>query len=152
MAADNLDTRNILFVYGTLLLPTGDAPVDMALSASARSMGRGYVHGLLFDLGEYPGATGLPPGDAETPRKVWGALLKLSDPDAVFSALDAYEGFDMRSPSTSEFIRTTTEVMLPESGNIFMSQIYFYNFPITGRKIISSGDYLAFKQAEETRP
>ena len=49
------ETHQLLFVYGSLLLPTGDAGVDAAV-ASGVPLGEAWMPGTLHDLGEYPGA------------------------------------------------------------------------------------------------
>lgn len=154
MTDPSWETRQLLFVYGSLLLATGEAPVDEILSGKSRSLGMGYIHARLYDLGEYPGAKPfkpLAPGKVKLPPKVWGRLLAFPDPDPVFAVLDPYEGFDRRAPLTSEFVRSTAAVILPEAGRTLMSQVYFFNPPVEGKKPIPSGDYLAFKHAKETR-
>lgn len=157
MDAHSWETGQLLFVYGSLLLPTGDAPVDDALSSHSRPLATGYIHACLYDLGDYPGAkpyaspSASPPGDGPGPPKVRGRVIGLADPDAVFAVLDAYEGFDSRSPSTSEFVRTAAAVILPETGRTLTAQVYFYNPPVEGKTPIPSGDYLTYRQAKETR-
>lgn len=143
--SEDWETRQLLFVYGSLLLPTGDAEVDAALS-QARSLGLGHIHGRLFDLGEYPGAKYAAPGSAKIPPKVLGRLLGIPDPDPFFQVLDRYEGFDRSRPLTSEFVRSTTAVTLVESGRTVLSQVYFYSLGTRGKQPIPSGDYLAFRQ------
>jgi gamma-glutamylcyclotransferase (GGCT)/AIG2-like uncharacterized protein YtfP len=145
---------HLLFTYGTLMLTTGIAAVDEAMRKAGVSLGRGYVHGHLYDLGEYPGAvapgaaTALTSGiasvnpDDDEPR-VWGHLLRLADPEALFAVLDPYEGFDAGNPSASEFVRARVGVLLAGSETPLEAQIYWYNFPLPGRARIDSGDYLA---------
>lgn len=147
---ENWDTRNLLFVYGSLLLPTGEAGVDETLAVSSLSLGVGYIHGRLYDLGGYPGAKPVPPDAPGGSERVWGKLLALIHPDTVFAALDRFEGYDYQSPLTSEFIRSTTTVILPDANRTVQSQVYFYNLPIAEKPCIPSGDYLAFKYSKET--
>jgi gamma-glutamylcyclotransferase (GGCT)/AIG2-like uncharacterized protein YtfP len=142
------ETRQLLFVYGSLLLPTGDAAVDGALSR-AESLGLGHIHGRLYDLGDYPGARYAAPGSARVPPKVLGRLLGIAEPDPFFQVLDRYEGFDRSRPLASEFVRSTTAVSLVESGRTVLSQVYFYNAETRRKPLIASGDYLAFRQARE---
>jgi gamma-glutamylcyclotransferase (GGCT)/AIG2-like uncharacterized protein YtfP len=54
------DSGRLLFTYGTLMLTTGIAAVDAATRDAGESLGRGFILGRLFDLGEYPGAVPLP--------------------------------------------------------------------------------------------
>lgn len=80
--------------------------------------------------------------DEDAP-KVWGQLLLLKDPAALFSVIDPYEGFDSGDPRGSEFVRSETRVFLPAMDCWLPSQVYWYNFPTAGRSSIGSGDYLA---------
>jgi gamma-glutamylcyclotransferase (GGCT)/AIG2-like uncharacterized protein YtfP len=138
----------LLFVYGSLLLPTGEPLVDEAM-AKARSLGLGRIHASLYDLGDYPGAQYSAPVEGGVPPKVHGRLLGITDPDPFFQVLDRYEGFDRAQPLTSEFIRSTTTVTLVDSGRTVFSQVSFYRAALQGKTPIASGDYLAFKQARD---
>jgi gamma-glutamylcyclotransferase (GGCT)/AIG2-like uncharacterized protein YtfP len=144
------ESRQLLFVYGSLLLPTGDAAVDGAM-AKTQSLGMGYILGRLYDLGEYPGAKYCPQGEAKLPPKVWGRLLGISEPGPVFAVLDRYEGFNRAAPLESEFSRSTTAVVLPEEERTVMAQVYFYNPHVRGKKLISGGDFLAYRHGKELR-
>src|SRR4051812_4892685 len=119
---------HLLFTYGTLMLTTGIAAVDEAMRKAGVSLGRAYVCGHLYDLGDYPGAVAARPGAGEADGsmaggaigvdgfvdggpgqepvledapKVWGHLLRLADPDALFAVLDPYEGFDAGNRAAS---------------------------------------------------
>jgi len=120
-----METRQLLFVYGSLLLPTGDPAVDGALSG-ARSLGWGRIHARLFDLGDYPGAQYAAPGSAQVGPKVIGRLLGIADPDSCLQVLDRYEGFDRARPLASEFVRTISAVSMVETGRTVLAQVYFY--------------------------
>jgi gamma-glutamylcyclotransferase (GGCT)/AIG2-like uncharacterized protein YtfP len=143
---DRPAASHLLFTYGTLMLTTGIAAVDEAMRGAGVSLGRGYVHGRLYDLGEYPGAVAATHAageqDEDSP-KVWGHLLRLADPQALFAVLDPYEGFDAGNPAASEFVRAEALVMLAGSDGPLEAQIYWYNFPLTGHDRIDSGDFLA---------
>lgn len=170
------DSGVLLFTYGTLMLTTGIAAVDAATRDAGVTLGRGYIHGHLYDLGEYPGAVPMTEGwgvagavrrpEAEVELwmegrealgmhaahedapKVWGRLIRLKDPAAYFQAIDAYEGFDRANPAESEFIRAETVVFLEHEDKGYVSQVYYYNFPTHGRVPIHAGDYLAFWHAK----
>ncbi|MEO7425322.1 MAG: gamma-glutamylcyclotransferase family protein [Fibrobacteria bacterium] len=146
---DTLDSGVLLFTYGTLMLTTGIAQVDAATRSAGPALGRGYIHGLLFDLGEYPGAVPLPgphTPDEDAP-KVWGRLIRLRDPAAFFSVIDAYEGFDPARRAASEFVRAEAFIFL-ETGQRLTCQVYYYNFPTQARLAILGGDYLAHWHAK----
>jgi gamma-glutamylcyclotransferase (GGCT)/AIG2-like uncharacterized protein YtfP len=146
----------LFFTYGTLLLTTGVAAVDEAMRKAGVSLGRAYVHGHLYDLGDYPGAVAARPGagpdDAgptgEDEPKVWGHLLRLSEPETLFAVLDPYEGFDAGNRAASEFVRDGAAVILAGTGATYEAQIYWYNFPVPARAPIPSGDYLAHWAAQ----
>lgn len=147
---DAWETRQLLFVYGSLLLKVGEPLVDEAL-AKAQGLGLGHIHGRLFDLGDYPGAKYAAPGSAKHPPLVQGRLLGIPDPDPFFRVLDLYEGFDRVKPLESEFVRSTTSVILAEGGRVIQSQVYFYNRPTSGKRPVSSGDWLAVLHARAPR-
>jgi gamma-glutamylcyclotransferase (GGCT)/AIG2-like uncharacterized protein YtfP len=137
------DPGTLLFTYGTLMLTTGIPAVDDAMRNAGTSLGRAYVHGRLFDLGDYPGAVPVEAdGRDEDAPKVWGHLLRLKDPAALFAVLDPYEGFDAGNRPASEFVRETARIALAK-GAIFEGQIYWYNFPSDGKALIDTGDFLA---------
>lgn len=145
------------------MLTTGIAAVDEAMRRAGVSLGRAYVQGRLYDLGDYPGAvpahrspigaatSGGPPGpgpvDDDAP-KVWGHLLRVADPAALFAVLDPYEGFDPGNLGASEFVRALVRAHPAGGGDPLEAQIYWYNFPVTGRPPIASGDYLAHWAAQ----
>ncbi len=151
------DSRHLLFTYGTLMLTTGIAAVDEAMRKAGKSLGRGFIHGRLYDFGDYPGAVaagrygtgeGSDGAGSEDAPKVWGHLLLLDDPDALFSVLDPYEGFTPADLTGSEFVRALAAVTLPDKSASLEAQIYYYNFSIAGRAPIASGDYLAHWSAQ----
>lgn len=140
----------LLFTYGTLLLTTGIPAVDEAMRGAGTFVGRAYVHGWLYDLGDYPGAVAVPVADGEPDEdapKVWGHLLRLADPAALFAVLDPYEGYDPADLEASEFARATAPVTLAADGAVLPAQIYWYRFPVAGRAVLAGGDYLAHRAA-----
>ena len=141
--------ERLLFAYGTLMLTTGIPHVDAALRDAGTSLGPGWIHGRLFDLGDYPGAVAAGPaiaGEADSPR-IRGRLLLLKDPEAFYAIIDRYEGFEAGNPAASEFIRGRTLAYLPGSDQGILCQVYWYNLPIQGIREIASGDYLAHWQS-----
>lgn len=143
--AETSGPEHLLFAYGTLMLTTGIPHVDAALRDAGPSLGGGWIHGRLFDLGEYPGAVA-DPGAADAPR-IRGRLLHLKDPTAFYAVIDRYEGFEAGDPAASEFVRAQTRAYLPGMDRGILCQVYWYNLPIHGRPEIASGDYLAYWQS-----
>jgi gamma-glutamylcyclotransferase (GGCT)/AIG2-like uncharacterized protein YtfP len=148
--AETPDPRHLLFAYGTLMLTTGIPHVDAALRDAGPSLGGGWIHGRLFDLGDYPGAVAAGPtasaGEEDSP-KIRGHLLHLKDPASFYAVIDAYEGFVAADPAASEFVRMETRVYLPGTEQGISCQVYWYNLPTHGRSEIASGDYLAYWQS-----
>ena len=139
------EPAHLLFAYGTLMLATGIPDVDSALRDAGPSLGRGWIPGRLFDLGEYPGAVAPEDGagDEDAP-KVWGRLMHLKDPAAFYSVIDRYEGFDASDTAGSEFVRATARMFLPGHDRGIVCQVYWYNLSVRGKPVIHSGDYLAY--------
>lgn len=113
--------REYLFSYGTLR--PGCAPSEVAaLVARLRPVGEGFVRGVLYDLGSYPGA--IP--DASAARRIFGMVMELPDDESVVSGLDEYEGFDPAAPETSEFVRERQMVEMSD-GRAMECWFYRYN-------------------------
>ncbi len=124
-----------LFVYGTLL--PGCVPGKVAaLSARLRFVSAATVPGLLYHLGEYPGAVPDPSGR----HRVSGAVLQLPADPHILAQLDAYEEFDPRTPAASEYVRVLHPVSLAD-GRTLPCWIYWYNWSTAGLPIIPTGDW-----------
>ena len=109
-----------LFVYGTLHPDRAPAEVRAAV-LQLRLIGPATIRGELRDLGEYPAL--LPHSRRGV---VTGTLFALPDDPAVLNALDAYEGYDPRSPETSLFLRRKRTVTLHD-GRRERHWVYVYN-------------------------
>ena len=113
-----MSMKRYLFSYGTLLpnrAPAEIAPVVRRL----RRVGRGRVHGRLYDLGEYPGAVLSKSGPV-----IAGEIFELPDDPDVLEKLDQYEGFDPAREQGSLFVRKKRLVNIDngkESGAGFTS-------------------------------
>jgi gamma-glutamylcyclotransferase (GGCT)/AIG2-like uncharacterized protein YtfP len=109
-----------LFAYGTL--QPGLAPTKIArLAAKLRPVGEGFVRGVLYDLGGYPGAVADPGAKA----RIAGTVMELPDDEDVLARLDRYEGFDPNAPGTSEYIRERQAVELKTGGTV---ECWFYRY------------------------
>ncbi len=110
-------------VYGTLAMSSAH-PMAARLRKQARWLGRAQVHGTIHQLAAYPGLVLDPQA---TP--VTGDLFELTDPDASFIWLDAYEGCGAQDAEPHEYQRLTTQV-LTESGTTTPAWIYVYAWPL----------------------
>ena len=73
-----------LFAYGTL--QPGLAPTKIArVTAKLRPVGEGFVRGVLYDLGGYPGAV----ADPSAIGKIVGTVMELPEDEGVLELLDA---------------------------------------------------------------
>ncbi len=133
--------RERIFVYGTLR-PSLAPPELKELIGQWRKVGDGFVHGRLYDLGEYPGAV----LDSVSETRIAGEVFQLPDDGATIAALDLYEGFDPEDFSASLFVRRKCQVTLEDDRRI-ECWIYVYNRRVAPSTIISNGDYLKM-QAE----
>ncbi|MEO7932189.1 MAG: gamma-glutamylcyclotransferase family protein [Chthoniobacterales bacterium] len=124
-----------LFVYGTLQRsdPSGKA----ALLGRTRLLGRGKVSAQLYNLGDYPGAVPVEPGDGW----VSGDVHELDDFATQIHALDLYEGCAPTDPEPYEYRRELTSIAM-EDGETITAWIYWYRGAITGLQRIRSGDWL----------
>ncbi|HEX4067548.1 MAG TPA: gamma-glutamylcyclotransferase family protein [Acidobacteriaceae bacterium] len=110
-----------LFAYGTLR--PDHSPDEIASSvARLRPVGEGFVHGRLYDLGDYPGAI----LDPASKRKISGMVFRLPKDETVLRKIDEYEEFDPRAPDKSLFVRRLHPVQLA-AGKTLHCWVYVYN-------------------------
>jgi gamma-glutamylcyclotransferase (GGCT)/AIG2-like uncharacterized protein YtfP len=127
-----------LFVYGTLRSSAAPPTLRDLLAPLAR-IGRATTAGVLYDLGDYPGAVF--GGAAE----IVGEVIELPGDGSVLPALDEYEGFDPDDREGSLYLRVRRQVTLVD-GRSLDCWAYAYNRDLTGRPTIAGGDYLARDQ------
>ena len=131
--------KSYLFAYGTLL--PGHAPSEIATSVNRlRSIGRGRIHGRLYDLGEFPGAI----VDATADTAVSGEIFELPEDPAVLRSLDEYEGYDPADPEASLFVRKECVIELPD-GRDLDCWVYVYNRDPGRAPLMRSGVYTAVR-------
>jgi len=131
----NLSMSDYLFAYGTL--QPGHAPAKIApAAANLRLVGKGSVRGVLYDIGGYPGAVPNP----RATTKIIGTVLELPGDPAVLRRLDSYEGYDPKSPATSEYIRERQTVELSD-GRTLACWFYRYNWKPDPARAIASGEW-----------
>ena len=125
-----------LFLYGSLL--PGDAPAEIAPAiAKLRSLGAGTVRGLLYDLGEYPGAV----LDDSAGGHIHGAIFELPEDEELLSALDTYEDFHPNDAEGSLFVRMLQPVVFA-NGELLQCWMYVYNRDPGAARLIPSGRWL----------
>jgi gamma-glutamylcyclotransferase (GGCT)/AIG2-like uncharacterized protein YtfP len=132
-----------LFVYGTLRKGIA-SPVSKAIAEDMEWVGFSKVKGELYDIGTYPGAI---PADSE--NFITGEILKINEPAKVLPVLDGYEGFDPGNGQASEYLRKMEWFDLND-GTRLRAWIYWYNFPVTGKRRITNNDYLQYLQTKQS--
>ena len=120
---------NHIFVYGTLRKDQ-HANKLFGVEACAEYVSTTTLPGSLYDLGAFPGYI---PGEE---GKVTGDVYELKD-RSIISDLDRYEGFDIRHPQQSLYIRRTA--VCEDGTEVF---VYVYNNPVNVVHRIPSGDWL----------
>jgi gamma-glutamylcyclotransferase (GGCT)/AIG2-like uncharacterized protein YtfP len=125
-----------LFTYGTL--QPGHAPVAIA-SAAARlkPIGEGHIRGTLYDFGFYPGAI----LEANSGRKIYGAVYELPGDPTILARLDDYEECIPEAPALSQYLRILHPVELT-TGETLNCWIYAYNRDVSAERIVESGRWL----------
>jgi gamma-glutamylcyclotransferase (GGCT)/AIG2-like uncharacterized protein YtfP len=126
-----MEKEDHLFVYGTLCQRMKH-PLSHLLVHHGIFIGKGIFQGNLYDLGRYPGAV---PSRKKTDL-VTGEIYRLQNPKQVFDILDEYEG--------PRFKRTQVTIFFEEDARL-LCWIYIYTHSISGRRIISSGDYVRYR-------
>ncbi|GAB3928895.1 gamma-glutamylcyclotransferase family protein [Mucilaginibacter myungsuensis] len=127
-----INNSKYLFIYGTLL--NADNHYGALLKNNSKYISPGSFNGLLYDLGEYPGALYIPALD----RKVYGDIVELTDL-SILTQLDEYEGYGETEEQPNLYIRQIVPV---ETGNEMIDcWAYIYNFPVDDSQLIPSGRY-----------
>lgn len=117
-----------LFVYGTLRTSI-EIPVKEEIRGHVELVGEAEISGTLYDMGGYPAAV---PADDSV---IKGELLRITDPEKVFAALDIYEGTNYR--------REQQEIVMA-GGEKVNAWVYWYVQPVDNKPRILEKDYLAY--------
>jgi len=124
-----------IFIYGTLR--PGLAPDEIARAVEAlKPVGEGSVRGVLYDLGDYPGAR----LDASSEQRIIGWVYRLPEDAGVLQELDRYEGFNPEAPGKSLFLRVE-ELVEMGYGLALRCWIYVYNLEPVGARVVMDGRY-----------
>lgn len=128
-----------LFVYGTLR-QAHQNPMARVLEHEARYVGQGHIRGVLYDLGEYPGAVCIEEGN----QRVYGDLYGIPDRSNLLAIMDDYEGIAQPHSSYNEYRRVTTNVVIMPDKKILKAWVYEYIGNSANLPKIEGGDYLQF--------
>ncbi len=134
-----------LFVYGTLLSAIAH-PMSQYLSDYAKLSGRGFIHGTLYDLGEYPGVV----FSKDEKNQVYGEIYQIYDTVTLLHRIDEYEGCASTQRKPHLYERREVSVKLTGEQDI-MAWTYFYTGNLIAKKRIKSGDYLTHISAASKR-
>lgn len=134
-----------LFAYGTLQ-PGREPRKIAALAVKLRPVGEGFVRGVLYDLGRYPGAV----PDAGVYSRIFGTVMELPGDESLLRHLDEYEGFDPEAPGPSEFVRERQMVELND-GRRLECWFYRYNGKPEETMAIASGMWRQGKSGTAVR-
>ena len=138
------ERKRYLFSYGTLL-PRLAPPEIRPTMQRLRRVGKGFVRGQLFDLGDYPGAI-----LSRTGPTIAGQIFELPDDPKILKQLDDYEGFDRSDPRASLFIRQRRSVQR-EDGSKMLCWVYIYNRPPSGARAVTGGDFAKARSRRSPR-
>ncbi|MCC5908759.1 MAG: gamma-glutamylcyclotransferase [Balneolaceae bacterium] len=133
--------KEYLFVYGTLLSSL-NSPAGSVLKMYAKRISPATIQGRLYDIGGYPGLV-LADDGAEEGEIIYGELYMIREKENLLSALDEYEGCSPRFPEPREYVRKVIPVTTPERKQV-QAWAYLYNWELSGRLQIESGDYKKF--------
>ncbi len=119
-----------LFAYGTLIPGCEPAPMN-SICSGMELIGEATVHGVLYDLGPFPGVV-------EGEGLVRGVVLRV--PADAWPAMDAYEGCPLPGGAERLFKRVLTRATL-DGGDAMDCWLYAYARDVDGRRAVASGDW-----------
>ncbi|HEY2932078.1 MAG TPA: gamma-glutamylcyclotransferase family protein [Acidobacteriota bacterium] len=109
-----------LFTYGTLRQGHATGPIA-GVVRKLKKIGKGWVRGKLYDLGEFPGAV----LNEAARSRIAGEVYEITDPN-IWETLNSYEGYDPADPSGSLFVLQKCPAEL-EDGQSLECRIYVFN-------------------------
>ena len=134
-----------LFVYGTLRKGF-NLPVEKKILRDIERIGLSEIKGKMYDVGKYPAAL---PVKKNEKSVIKGEVIKINDPGKVLKVLDRYEGYNPKNLESSEYYRDKQKLVLP-NGKKIEAWVYWYNFPVEGKKRIRHKDYLDYLKKKHT--
>lgn len=127
-------TEDYLFVYGTLRRDT--ARHDL-LQTFCHYIDNGTLSGKLYQINQYPGVV----MSHDASQQVIGEVYRINNPQQLFALLDDYEECSASFAEPHEYVRQQQTITL-SNGHKLTAWVYLYNQPVTGLKLITSGDFL----------
>lgn len=128
---------SLLATYGTLRRSFGNHR-RLGVDDRLTFVGECRWTGVLYDLGQYPGAI---PGSGT----VHGDLFRLHGPQA-WAVLDRYEGYDPDRDEASLFVRRPVELDHPKDCTAW---VYWYNGDPASRPRVPSGNWKTYVQKRD---
>jgi gamma-glutamylcyclotransferase (GGCT)/AIG2-like uncharacterized protein YtfP len=129
-------TSQFLFVYGTLL-QHGNEFAEY-LNQHCKFISTGKIKGVLYDIGEYPGAL----TDSNERIYIYGNIFRMDDTEAILKVIDDYEGIGELYDHPQEYIREQVDI-LTDNGSM-SCWMYIYNLPVNTYSQIPAGDYIQY--------
>jgi gamma-glutamylcyclotransferase (GGCT)/AIG2-like uncharacterized protein YtfP len=129
-----------LFVYGSLRKGFEHAAYEY-IRRYFDFVSDAKVHGILFNMGEYPAAV-----PSDTGATIVGELYRIREIDELdwaLGQLDAYEGVNPAENEPILYRRDSTTVMLPDATTT-AAWIYWFNGDTTGKPILPTGDIMNY--------
>jgi len=109
-------------------------------------LGVGYVHGYLYDLGEYPGIR----LDPTTENRVIGEVYQLDYADQMFPEFDYYEGVSEIYSPEFPYRRVKGTVFIENEPYPYV-WMYEYHGDTADLPQIMHGDYLVFLKDRKSK-
>ena len=128
-----------IFVYGTLR-KAFQHELFKILAKDFQFLGKGFIRGKLFDVGDYPAAV----ISVTRENQILGEVYQLKGDKnmaSVFKIFDKYEGYDSKKISSSEYIRKRMFATLA-NGKRRLVWVYVYNKSLKSKRMIAHGDYI----------
>lgn len=127
--------HNFIFVYGLLKSIYENEPAKF-IRRNCSLIGNGSISGMLYDLGNYPGAI----YEKNSLSKVHGEVYQINrNEKELVQFLDNFEGVGSQFKQPNEYVRSTIPVNI--STGMVEASTYLYNWNLEGAKMIDSGRY-----------
>ncbi|MEO8147978.1 MAG: gamma-glutamylcyclotransferase family protein [Bacteroidia bacterium] len=138
--------KDYIFLYGTLRKEFNHH-VFKKVEDKLDYVGKGFVKGKIFDIGEYPGLIESTGNQSVVEGDVYSIK---NETEKVFKLLDRYEGFIEGNLNKSEYIRKRKDIQLIREDKKIRSWIYIYNrTKHKNFKEIFTGDYLKYYKTKK---